>query len=225
MLSFNCGLDGNGIVSMYGIYKILSSRKSPRVVVYDLHELFDIQTNDNSKYLASLKMAYDHDCIDSIFWDISPNERIKMRSNLYRYNSMLLPILSDYFSPHETYNYGYSPLKGTMKYVKKNNDRRLIDKFDCTKKKYFEKLISSCRENSSELLCIISPRYKGEQSKFKIITEFMENKGIHVFNFLNLLDDNPSLFHDAGHLNEKGAIVYSSYVAKKLKEYLYDREH
>ena len=119
MLSFNCGLDGNGIVSMYGIYKILSSRKSPRVVVYDLHELFDIQTNDNSKYLASLKMAYDHDCIDSIFWDISPNERIKMRSNLYRYNSMLLPILSDYFSPHETYNYGYSPLKGTMKYVKK----------------------------------------------------------------------------------------------------------
>lgn len=90
MSCWNCSLDGNGIILMYGRYKMLSARYTPKMLIYDVQTSFDLLEGDNHKYLGGLRYYYDRQGIDSIFWNVDKTERFKMMSNCYRYNSQWL---------------------------------------------------------------------------------------------------------------------------------------
>lgn len=216
MSCYNCGLDGNGIISMYGIYEIVSQRHKPKVVIYDVHESFDIEQNDNTKYLPALRMAYDYSGIDSIFFEISPNEKIKMISNLYRYNSKLLGFLADMKTPFDSVQCGFSPLVGEMTNTKGREYKELL--FDKTKKLYINKLIKKCKSDGTILIFFFSPRYKGNVMSFIPFVNYVQQFDVVLFDCFNLYDDCPYLFYDAGHLNEKGAMKYSSIVASRIRQ-------
>ena len=50
MPCLNCADTGNGIIQMYGRYKLLTNRYTPKVIVYDVKPQFDLYKNDNKKY-------------------------------------------------------------------------------------------------------------------------------------------------------------------------------
>ena len=95
MSCWNCSMDGNGIVLMYGRYKMLSSRYTPKVLVYDVFSGYDLIAGDNNTYLGRLRYYYDEPSVDSIFWSVDEKERFKMMSYCYRYNSQWLQLISD----------------------------------------------------------------------------------------------------------------------------------
>ena len=83
MSCLNCADTGNGIIQMYGRYKMLTKRYTPKVIIYDVRPQFDIFDNDNTKYTMRLKPFYEEVGIDSIIWSTDKNERYKMHSAIF----------------------------------------------------------------------------------------------------------------------------------------------
>ena len=59
---YNSGQMGNGIILNYGRLRMISERKKPSIVIYDLHPPFDLlRGEDNHRYLTWLKSHYERD--------------------------------------------------------------------------------------------------------------------------------------------------------------------
>ena len=135
---YNGGVDGNGIIFLYGRLKIITDRYTPKIVIYDANIDFDIKDNDNTKYLNWLKRFYDKPGIDSLFSTISHAEKYKMQSNLYRYNTSFIQITSDNISPKQVVkNGGYKPIYGEMDYDTPYLETSSTTKWDPIKHHYF----------------------------------------------------------------------------------------
>ena len=124
MSCWNCSLDGNGIILMYGRYKMLSARYTPKVLIYDVCTSFDLIAGDNHKYLGGLRYYYDEPSVDSIFWSVDEKERYKMMSNCYRYNSQWLQLISDNVHPLQSNDKGYKPMDMKMVYKPKKSEEQ-----------------------------------------------------------------------------------------------------
>lgn len=218
---YNCGQDGMGIILFYGRYKMITQRYIPKVIVYDVLSGFDLEQGDNYSYIGWLKPYYDIPGIDSIFWKITPNERVKMCSQLYRYNGKILQMLLDNIKKTKEDESGYRPAFGTMAYEpQKNTDDRLIC-LDSIKLYYWEKFIAECHKNGTELIFALSPFYGGNNSvrlKYAAIFDFSKKYGIPVINHYNDSDiiNQKDLFMDSFHMNYKGAEMYSKKIVGEI---------
>lgn len=110
---YNAGYDGNGIILMYGLYKLITNRYVPKLIIYDVEPLFDFYEyeNDNNytRYLTSLKPYYNQPGIAQIFKDVSREEYYKLYSGLCRYNSNAISLTVDYLKYRPIAANGYSP--------------------------------------------------------------------------------------------------------------------
>lgn len=94
MTVYNCGQRGNGIVYEYGRLQTIYARYTPKIVVVDFIQGYDLEVNDNSRYLDFLKVDYGTNAvIDSIFRVCDPLSPMKMYLQSYRYNSTLCDLL------------------------------------------------------------------------------------------------------------------------------------
>ena len=100
MSCYNTGQMGNGIILNYGRLRMIDERKKPKVVIYDIAPDFDLFVgDDNHRYLTWLKQHYERNGIADIFESIDPTEKYKMISQLYRYNSRIIELMTDYLHP------------------------------------------------------------------------------------------------------------------------------
>lgn len=222
---YNCGQDGMGIICSYGRYSLIKQRYKPQLIVCDIEVAYDVLKDDNTRYLGFLRPYYGHDVIDSIFNNVSENEKYKMLSNLYRYNSRWLDIVAQFRSGSKVIakDYNYSPLKGTLNY---EPDKYVFHtKKDCDSLKlyYLEKLIQDCRANGTKLAFAISPVY-GETVNH-LIRPFADICKKYDIPLLDHFADscfilNRELFKDKKHLNEKGATQYSELIASEFEKLL-----
>jgi hypothetical protein len=224
MSCYNCGRNGNGIILMYGRYKMLSQRYTPKLIVYDLNPHYDLQLNDNSSYLTFLKPFYNKCGIDSIIWNVDANERYKMLSHLYRYNYRILEVCTDYFSHSQLdNNNGYQSIRDTMKYTPQIQPNKINDlKLDRLKMYYFERLIKECK-GKTKLVIIASPRYKGHHdSSFNPIIRLCKRYGVPFIDYNSDPEfvDNINYFGDSVHMNDAGAETFTKKIMKEIKQYL-----
>lgn len=113
MSCHNCGESGNGIIYNYGQYQMVRQRYMPKIILYDICPPFDLLKDDNQKYLRWLKPYYDRPGISEIFESVDKNEKYKMISSLYRYNSLIFNIIPDYLRPMKSSGKkGFVPLSG-----------------------------------------------------------------------------------------------------------------
>lgn len=219
---YNCGNNGQGIVLFYGRYKMLTERYIPQIIIYDITDGFDICNGDNYGYLTWLKPYYDHNGIDSIFINISPTEKYKMMSNLYRYNGKILQIIGDNLVNIREENKGYRPLYGVMNYSPHNNEMKNELNVDSIKLYYFEQFILECKNKGSKLFLAYSPFY-GESEINPVILDLVKKHNVPIISFLNNKEfiNNPELFQDSYHMNYKGANLFSSKFVSKIKNYIF----
>ena len=113
---YNTGQMGNGIILYYGRLRMMDERRKPKVVVYDINPEFDLLVgDDNHRYLTWLKQHYDREGIDEIFESVDKTEKYKMCSQMYRYNSRIIELLTDFLHPiSNARSNGFSPLKGEI---------------------------------------------------------------------------------------------------------------
>ena len=220
---YNTGQMGNGIILNYGRLRMMDERQKPKVVVYDINPEFDLLVGeDNHRYLQWLKQHYDREGIDEIFESVDKTEKYKMCSQMYRYNSRIIELLTDYLHPiSNARSNGFSPLKGEIDKTKIRaiSKEKKMPKVDSVKLEYINKLIDELEE--SKLYFVVSPTWYGMDSiQFKPIMDLCKDRGVPFIDFSN----NPKYVHhdeyfkNGSHMNERGADEFTKELIGCLKK-------
>ncbi len=222
LTTYNCGFEGNGVICAYGFFKMINDRYHPKVIIYDIFSVVDIESGDNNVYLGSLHNFYDRMGIDSIFWEVENIERYKMISNLYRFNSVLPQTIMDNLHPLASDDKGYRPTDREMEY----EPLILADYGDCEydslKLHYIERIIKECKDNA-QLIFTVSPMYgKIDDKMLAPIVALCEKYDVPLLNHLSdtTFHYRRKYFHDSVHLNRTGATAYSKTIASEVKNLL-----
>lgn len=218
MTCYNCGEDGNGIILSYGFLKMILERYTPKMIIYDF-EAFDLYQDDNMKYISLLKPYCHEDGIMDIITTVSSKDKWKLKSNLYRYNSIGIRIIGSFLTRNSDANKGYIPLNNTMDYEPKLKvySEQAVDSVKLGMLKLF---IEACQQKGIELVFTLSPRYKGRTYgvKYPEIREICEEYGIPFYDFYGdeTISETKDLFQDQTHLNYRGAELYTKELVQVL---------
>ena len=223
MSCYNCGQDGNGAILNYGRYHLIAQRYRPQVVICDVMPEYDLlQGEDNRKFLGWLRPYYDREGIAAIFERVDRTEKVKMLSQMYRYNSRFIQILSDCVRPmRDDGNHGYVPIEGSL-------DRMKVDRadgpivytqpVDSLKLYYLAKLMDEAA--GSQLIMVVSPCWSGmDTAVLQPLKQLCSQRDIPLLDFSN----DPKYVHadhyfiDAVHLNAVGADEFTRDVMGELK--------
>lgn len=223
MSCYNCGRDGNGIIFSYGMYRLFKNRYTPKFIIYDIIDDFDlINENNNEKYLEWLRCYYDKPGIDSIFINVDKNEKYKMIPQMRWYNYKFIQIASDYISPKQSDIKGYRPLEGIIKYEPIEINNKPIH-YDNLKLEYFKLLIKDCKEKGTKLIFVVSPKYKGgKKQSYEAIIRLAKHENIPFFYYYNdnEISSKKKYFEDSMHMNKYGAEEYTKKIINDIKLYL-----
>ena len=223
MSCYNCGQDGNGAILNYGRYQMICQRYAPKILVYDVQESFDIYKGENNdKYLGWLRAYYDREGIEEIFNSVDENEKYKMLSHLYQYNSKFLGIVTDFMHPMKSVGIkGFRPLEGEMDMMKIKEESPVLQDVDTLKVYYLEKLINKSKE--TKVVVVASPSWNAKDAKLlEPIKNICKAYGIPFLDYSNdgKYVRHNEFFKDGGHLNEKGANEFTKDFVKELKRYI-----
>ena len=221
--AYIAGQDGNGIVMMYPVLRLVSSRHKPKVVIYDLMEGFDLTDDNLERYIEYLRPLWgENPKVDSVITEVSPSERLKLRSGSYRYNSMELSLLKGFLSSRKEFDHGYSPLYGIMttrqaELIKPpaKNDRP----YSSFKMNLFREMIDFCDDNDIDLYFTVSPYYGMKGGEFGEAVKTITELGGEVWDFSSSpsFSDSIHYFKDSWHLNDHGATVFSDTIVNRIK--------
>ena len=221
MSSYNLGLDGNGIILMYGRLQMIRKHTTPKLVIYDIAPEFDLlKREDNHKYLTLLKPYYDNKEIRDVLLSVDSTEQYKMLSNMYRYNSHFLEMMSDYMRPVvKAKENGFVPLLGDLdkSKIRRDNVYPKEYEFDPLKLYYLEKMADSF---GKKIVFCVSPYWYGKDTRqFAPIVELCKKRGLEFIDFSNSPKylHNNSLFKDGNHLNSRGADEFTKDLIKELR--------
>ena len=118
---------------------------------------------------------------------------------------------------------GYTPLpyKGKPVIVKKTFTGKStpiqVEDVHPVALKYFGRLVDICNKNNIRLVICLSPRLIDSSDDNRYIKQLCKENGLECWDMSELIQD-PLLFSDATHLNEKGAILYTNEVIRILKD-------
>lgn len=217
---YNAGTDGNGIILFYAKWKILSSRYTPKMIIYDIQESYDLLQGDNTKYLGDMRTYYEMPGVDSVMWSVDNMEKYKMYSWMYRYNSIWLQMISDNVRPLSSDEMGFIGIDGTMAYDPGEHHYPDEVVYDPLKLYYLEQLVLECREKNVTLVFCLSPMYKaGKSDLFSPLETLCRKYHVPLFNYYSdvRFSEKCDYFYDSVHMNRKGAMKFSSEIASQIK--------
>lgn len=218
---YNCAYDNQGIINMYGRYKMIAKRKKPKYVICEILPSLDIFKDvDDIKYLSSFKPFRDNPELAEIIKDYNPLEYIKTYSYLYRYNTSIFQILKDHVTSGRFYaEKGFSPNIGQMDYIPKPH-KEVIGEIDTFKVKYIHKLIKATQIDGVKLVFTASPQYSADtDSSFTLLKTICNNNHIPFITFYtdSIFNKRQEFFRDRSHLNVTGANEYTKSFANAIK--------
>lgn len=221
---YNAAIDGKFTNSNSCAAEMIISRYRPKLVIIDLSE-----SQLASKDVTDIKFSspfYRKDSIVRKYIDnISFEEKMLMKSSLYRYNGKIFRIASSFLRQKDVDD-GYLPLYGTTidttkhkkQTTRKNTESQSLNSYSETN---FRSVLRKYTSENIPLIIACSPEFQPNSNNNqlrKICDEysvpFIELYDVPYFN------EHPELFKDAGHLNDDGAHVYTKIFFEKLKPYL-----
>lgn len=225
LTAYNAGVDGNGIVLATGLYEMIVERYHPKMILYEITPEFDINVYDedanDERYLGWLRPYYAKESVRRIINRISPIDRYKDMSSMFRYNSKVVDLLKDQVVRSDYTADGYAPLEGVLKEERKLKERAVVP-IDTLKINMLEELMVKANQSDIHLIMIASPKF-GEQNS----DEFVAAKALcdkHGIDFWDYYTANKfqkmEYFKHFTHLNSNGANVYSAAIAKRISQYL-----
>ncbi len=219
---YNSGQDGNGIILSYGRLLMIKERYRPQMIICDINPEFDLlEGDDNHRYLTWLKSHYERTGIADIFSQIDTTEKFKMLSNLYRYNSRIIELLSDYLIPvSKVRNDGFSPIDSKFDKTKIKRHSKIASQYkvDSVKIDFLNRFIDESKD--CLLVFVVSPRWYGMDSRqLDYIVNIAKKRNIPFFNFSNnpKYVHNDKFFRDGNHLNAVGADEFTKDLVSFLK--------
>lgn len=181
---------------------------------------FDLETNDNSKYLAWLRSKSDIPEIDSVICEIEPTERFKMMCQSYKWNSKFYYFVKDYFVNRPTgWDNGYfAKSYATVAYPPKECRMDSIQ-MDSVKINFLKRFIKEA-SSKTKLVVLTSPAYGAISAKaYNIVDSICRKMNVPYYNYYcdSTMVMNQRWFADGFHLNNEGAHVYTQKIINILK--------
>ena len=221
---YNCGQRGNGIIYEYGRLATIYDRYTPKIIIVDVIKGYDLDVNDNSRYLDFLKFDYGTNAkVDSLFTIIDTWSKYKMLINCYRYNSTICDLLiNTVLKNRQRFNKdGYSPLRGSKlnKEKKQKTEKSSKIELDSLKVSCLEQIAKGKKANCS-MFFVISPTYNIiNKDDYTIVRNICKKYNIPLLEYENdkRFVGNKELFYESSHLNNEGATVFSKMLATDIK--------
>jgi hypothetical protein len=225
MSCYNAGQAGNGIICAYARLNIFMKKHKPKMVIYALSPQYDyLSGEDGIKYLSVLKPYYSYSTVSRLFDTFgNGNEAIKLKSNLFTYNSIFPDVIKGVLESSCEGLKGYKPLYGEYKPKKQLEDTRK-NIIDTKKLQCLEEFVQLCKKERLTLLFVNTPIYEEKTVNPALYLpekELASKYNIPVINDIRhpLIYNKKELFYDSQHLNDKGARLYSSLLSSNLKKY------
>lgn len=220
MSCYNAGRDGQNVIYNAMVLDAFLTRCTPKMVIMEvgsstLSSEWMTALNDFNCYYGILQP------IDAILDSIgSPIDRLKLISNIYRYNKTWEWLLNAKVANEATDLDGYRPMP-----VNKDTNFKAVRvtshfTFDETCKHYLDRIVLECKEKGIRLLLTSSPSLVVSESNF--LPEIEAYCKSHSVDFLSWNGDSnytnhPELFYDRTHLNEDGARIFTRDFLRKIK--------
>lgn len=221
MTCYNAGTDGNGIILMYGRYKLITNRYNPKVILYDVEPAFDIieyeEDDHNRRYLASMKPYFLQAGVKEIFEDVSWAEGLKNYSGLFRYNGSYFNHFRNFVKSIPLSDKGYLPLYGEMKSEPEKREKT-TPVLDSLKLSYIRKLAKDAKSRGIEFIFVASPKYGADPMTVQPVKDIAEELDIPFWDYTDASDfQKMEYFKEPMHLNDDGARKFTRVISETIK--------
>lgn len=221
--AYNAGVDGNGIVLAKGLYEMLAKRYTPKVIIYDVEPTFDIneyaEDGNNTRYIGQLRPYCSDPQVKQIINRVDASERFKDISAMFCYNSKIFDLFKDYATIGDYTADGFAPMYGEMKKEPEKKAEGGKSQIDSLKLSMLEEFVAELSKSDTRLIMMASPKFGATSSEvFEPVKEICKKYGVE---FWDLYCDSEfqkmEYFKEQMHLNEKGALAFSTNIAARLR--------
>lgn len=222
---YNAGEAGNGSMVAWARYNMFIKNHTPKLIIYTLTPEYDyVKSDDYSKYLNEVKSYYGMDeCIDEMYSNVmDEKEGVILHSNFMKFNSYAAQLIYYSLTKKNASLQGYEPLYEVLKPDDNDEVKPINDyEIDVPKKHYLEYLFEDIKKREIPILCVLPPDYRRELDlgQYKEGFQLCEKYNIPIINhkYFEGISQNAQYFYDKGHLNDKGARLYSKYLSKEIQ--------
>ncbi|MCQ2289863.1 MAG: hypothetical protein MJZ63_01130 [Muribaculaceae bacterium] len=207
--AYNAGCDGHDVVYASLVFDSFLQRCQPKIVVVGLwNSMLDGSWRNNSinncKTLYNINESYTSWVDKHEDW----TTRMKMQSNIYRFNSSLVWIGKSY-NKGDQHSDGYSPLYEVPKEMSDVEFKGF--KADDTEVNQLKHIIAQCNKKGIKIYIILAPDHEIDNAMRKWVADFCKKEGVwfHDYTYEKTIYPEITNFSDAGHLSDKGAQLFT----------------
>jgi hypothetical protein len=223
---YNAGVAGTGgIIYNYMLLNLLISKNiKPKAVILQVDPYYYF-TSGVENYTNELLPLYPYigesrPLSSFIYKNTSYAEKFKLFFHSYRYNGKFFGVLYNYTKRSSFKgNNGFEALTGKIDTTSFSPAMALekAQYYSNTKISALNNFITTCKTESIKLLVVIMPTYKNssffKQANDTITGILRKDSNVKIYDFYNFektsLLQSPDLWKDGGHLNSKGAAIFS----------------
>ena len=204
----------------YGTLGNILSRYTPKTIIFEIHPCDFMNTPYSGKERAGSLAPYcgmSKECDEML--KLSGNYWPYQLSWVYRYTGKLPDLITGRWGSMDRTLKGWKPLDGVLDTIGIKVEQYPFP-IDHERIALLERFIRECQSRNIQLSFIVSPMYVcSKEDVYKIPREMADK---HHVPFIDHYRDSffvghPELFYDLGHLNRKGAEIYSKIIAKEIK--------
>lgn len=217
--TYNVGTDGCFFTHNCCVINSILERYSPELIIWEFEPsyLFEHSPDDiTSMYLYYNKRDYITKTLNEV---LPRSEVIKLNSNIYRYNSKFIRVLTRYLQNNnapDEYS-GYEPsapktLKEPLSLVEKNSSP--TSAIDSSKLYRFKETFENAKTKGVKIVLVNSPKYVIDTNAYMTdtVANLCQWLGASFIDCSRLYIHHPEYFNDATHLNSMGADLYTKYI-------------
>ena len=225
LTSRNLGKDGASLYCQICQLSLILERYIPDMVIWDVsddclsHNLDWSDYMEISDYWPYRLNGYSK----AVVREMGSFQPVSMHSWLYRYNSKLPEYLFSFVSGRQSQS-GYVPLPEEASHSFEKTVTELPGNLNTTKIELLETLLTACREKGTQVILVTSPRFVEDgirqTEQYQTLCEMADRLDIPYFNYHEdpVFFNDPSLFRDVDHLNERGAKLFTERLIHDIRQ-------
>lgn len=227
MTVYNIGKGGFYFLYQCCVVHEILNRTNPKIIIWDMEPtLLSKPRPSEISNLSYLGPYYDSSAYyRAIMEEMCPSEKYKMQSRLYRYNSHSLHYFSKSLAVKKNIKSvsGYIPLPVEGYEYPSLQELQEADSMWTETEKRFVGIIRQCQQNNVRLIASFSPKYVKsnyrETQVYRRLCSLLETHRVSLIDCYNESDflNDPTLFKDRVHLNDRGARLFTTKWIEKYK--------
>ncbi len=232
--AYNLGRDGAwGPVYEYGVAGVMLHHYTPKLWIMDVESMILRGPELTGRLSCFLPYVDDEPVAREVAMLRSRYEPVRLVSRTYRYNSLVLSLLSPRLGKQVRPRQGFLPLHGTYVPVADPAPPASLRAADAPapedslKQRYLRRVVDLLRSRGVAVLAVRSPHYLASPAEIdrdqvedtdmrrafaRLGVPYLDFSPVHVPSFAAV-----DLYKDATHLNEGGALLFTHALADSLR--------